>query len=219
MRNKICTALLAAALLLSLLSACAVNSPLASSLQQQNPAGSPMRGSWDGLVFTNEYLGLTFTRPIFWGPASDEEIAELMGLGLEILEAETDMDIDIDTIMEMANILVFHDMMTANPFTGASVQILFERLPFPANRLSTPEYIELAAENIAVTGMEVNLDFPGTTRIGNYYWYSFQTPMEVLGENVYVRHFVTVQNGFARTIIIIYSEETESLEEILAMFS
>ena len=208
MKSKICLALLVAALLLSALTACAASSP-------QSLADSPMRGSWDENVFTSEHLGLSFTKPILWNVASDEEIAEIMGLGLEMLE----MEMDVDAFMEVADVLVFHDMVAANPLTGASVQIIFERLVFPANRLSAPEYIERASQTLVEMGMDVNLDFPGTTRIGDYDWYSYESILEVHGTNIYGRYFVSVQGGFARIIAIIYHDGSESLENILAMFS
>jgi hypothetical protein len=74
------------------------------------------------------------------------------------------------------------------------------------------------ADTIVQMGMDVNLDFPGTTRIGHYEWQVFGSVMDAFGVNIYGRYFVNVHEGFARTIAIIYSELSNSAEEMLSLF-
>ena len=149
-------------------------------------ADFPPHGVWDGNVYTNEYLGFTFTMPDDW-------------------IAFTDAGRPDTTVMES---------MQVSSLSGANVSIVYERLQNTG--ISAVQFIELSS---AQTGAEVNL-FPGTTRIGNYDWTSFETSMEIaFGPNIYFRQFVSIHEGFARTITILYDEGSESPEEILAMFS
>jgi len=67
--------------------------------------------------------------------------------------------------------------------------------------------------------MEVNLDFPGTTRIGAYDWHSSKSSFDVSTFMLYSRQFVILKDGFAIIISIPHHEASESAEEVLAMFS
>jgi hypothetical protein len=177
-------------------------------------AGGPMRrGTWDGNIFTSEYLGLRFAKPEGWFIATDEEIAELTGIGMEFFAD----DVDIDALMELAAVTTVYDMM-ATGIEGVSVSILYEQLIFPATRLTAREYIEVMAEMVVSVGMDVDLDFPETTRIGYFDWYSFRSVMDVFGMNIYGHYFINIHEGFARTIMINYADFTNTPEEILGLF-
>jgi len=180
---------------------------------QQEPEASnermlAMRGTWEGYIYTNETLGLRFVKPEGWAEATDAEIADLMGLAADALDEPQFFD----------NVDVLIDMMATNIFTGANVQVTFERLSFPFTRISELDYIALTAQQMEQIGIDVNLDFPGTTRIGGYDWYSYGTAMDIMGITAYGRQFINVQDGFARIIIITYFDASESPEEILSLF-
>ena len=173
------------------------------------------RGTWSGNVYTSNQLGLSFTKPDGWIIATDEEMAEIMGLGMDMIGGEFTPE-----MLEMAGLTTIHDLVVSNPDTGAMVQIIAERLVFPNNRMSAPDYIDVVAEMLMETmGWEVNTDFPNM-RLGTYTWYVYGTAAEIMpGFNIYGRYLVDVRDGFALTIQIVYSEVSESAEEIIAMFN
>jgi len=222
MKKKLLALTLAFVLLVSLLAACGGNGGNGATPTPAEPeatpapeVGNPMRGVWDGDVFTSQYLGFRFEMPEGWLAATDEEIAELLGLGADMIAQGT----DLGDIMEVMDLTTVTDIMVSDPITGANLSIAFERLVFPHNRLSAQEYMEIASDLLLTMGMEVNFDFPGTTRIGAYDWYSYQSIMDI-GINIYGRYFVNVEGGFARVISIIYSEGQEDLvDELLGRFS
>jgi len=171
--------------------------------EAQQTTVDPARGVWEDGVFTSEYLGLRFELPEGWFVATDEEMAEITGS----LEGRTEAMTD--------------DMWAANAMTDAGVWIDFERLSFPHNRMSEPEFIEWrirAIEN-ADWGWEVSLISSDTTRIGNYEWHSFETVWHASGNQSSRRTFVNIQDNFVRSIDIDFNEQSESLEEILSYFS
>ena len=182
-------------------------------------SGEPSRGVWNNDIYTNEYLGLRFVLPYSWFAASDAEMAELMGLGAEIMQsAGTSLPDELWDTIDTS----LHEMMATSMFAGANVQILFERLGFPLGRISTEDYIEMAIEQLPLMLPGVRASaFPGTTRIGAYDWHSLGTALDIpeMGMTLYGRQFINVLDGFVRTIVITYSEFGESLETVLGMFA
>lgn len=123
-----------------------------------------------------------------------------------------------DDLWDVFGLTTFHDFMASNTLTGAMVSLLYERLVFPSTRMTVQEYIEVAAGLLGAMGMDF-VEIPGTTRIGNYLWYSYGSVWEVLGMNIYGRNFINIQDGFVRMIQIVYSDMSGSWEEILEMFN
>ena len=172
------------------------------------------RGTWDGDTFTSNQLGISFTKPDGWLVATDEEMAGIMGLGMEMMDLEFTPE-----MLELAGLTTIHDMVVSNPETGAMVQIMAERLVFPNTRISVEDYIDIVAEMLLSMDWTVDTDFPNT-RLGTYTWYVYGSAAEVIpGFSIYGRYFVDIRDGFALTIQIVYSEASESVEEIIAMFS
>ena len=230
MKKKLLALLIAVSMLVLLFAACNGGTEESTEpepeieeeeVEQDDPIeNAPVRGIWDGDTFTSEYLGLRFEKPEGWVVATEEDIMELMGLGAEFIGDDIFGEgVDMARLMEVANITTIHDIMVSDPLTGTNVQIAYERLIFPMNRMTAQEYMETLGGMLESMGMEVDFDFPGTTGIGNYDWYTFESIMDV-GIEVFGRYFVNVQDGFARSISITYSDMSDlSLEDILALFS
>jgi hypothetical protein len=194
---------------------------LEEDLEEDEERETPTRGRWDNGVYTNEYLGLRFAPPSEWRAATDEEIAATMGLGMEVMDAFTDVDVSDEMWDQMDS--TFHEMMASNIFTNASVQIVFENLGFAGFLMSESNFIDMMEEELSAMEGIGFVRVPGTTEIGEYDWYSFGTVIEMnipeVGEiTVYGRQFVNIHRGFIRLIQISYSDHSESLEEILDMF-
>ena len=178
--------------------------------------GNPVRGEWDGHVYTSEYLGLRFVLADGWLAASEAEIAQAMGRGEEALVlAGSEFP---DNFWDMFEAQVIYDMMASSGFGGASVQVAFERLPPILRRISAQEYIEMSTPLLEQIGMTVNTNFSDATQIGEYYWYSFGFTVDVFGTIMYGYQFINVLDGFVRLIAISYSADSESVEEVVAMF-
>ena len=177
--------------------------------------GTVTRGAWDGHVYTNESLGFRFVMPAGWAASTEEEIAEVMGLGADMLGA---MGGDIpEEIWDLFGMTTVHDMMASNPLSGASVQVIYERLTFPHTRISASDYIETTAEQLEAMGVTIT-NIPGTTRLGNYDWHALGTGVDMFGVTISGRQFVNVSDGFARLIVITYLDTSESFDDIMLMF-
>jgi hypothetical protein len=96
------------------------------------------------------------------------------------------------------------DMAAFNPDTYVGITIRIERI------------ITSDDNQLSFTAIKSRAG-PNTTRIGNYDWYLYKHKSSVT--DYYNCSFVSMQDGFVGRITIEYNEESQSLEEILAMFS
>lgn len=172
----------------------------------------PQRGIWNGNLYLNEYLGVSFEMPEGWDKLSDEQISEQLGVGISFLQGSD----AIEFIMEEIGFNSFMEMMATNPETGASINIAFERLENPY--MTAREFIFHASEELVAAGMEVFLDGFHNIIIGNSSWEVYGS-MADFGVYIYGRFLVSVYGGFVRVITIVYTEHSETAEEILSMIS
>ena len=179
-------------------------------------APTPARGVWTDNTYVNEHLNLRFSMPPWWGAASDAEVAMLVDLTPDLFAA-AGHDLG-EEFWDAVDVLLVVDMLASDPFEGSSVQIIYERLPFPMSRFNEEEYIRLTMVNMADMGRLYEV--PGTTTIGDYEWYLFRNHMDMFEGAVVTNHFVNIRSGFVRMIAISYSTAVRSpMDEILAMFT
>ena len=182
----------------------------------EETAVMPTRGEWDGNVYTNEYLGLRIVIPGDWSIASEADIAALMGLGEDFLSDITDSELPED-FWDMADVASFHDMMASSLYTGASIQVIFERLTFPLTRISGSDYIDVAAPMLEDMGFDVDTSHEGTTRIGDNEWYLLSTELDYGVGSLFQHMYISTYEGFVRMITITYTDESEPISELLGM--
>ena len=130
--KKIIALLLALIMVLSF-AACSKDEPVSDNSASENSRGEVsssenqgkeepeeqldhIRGSIDGLVYTNSAAEITFTAPEGWVFLSDDEIAVLYNLSSEEVLSEETAEI-------LENTDIVYDMYCQNLTTGASVNI------------------------------------------------------------------------------------------------
>ena len=181
--------------------------------------GSPVRGKWNGNVYSSAYLGFRFVLQDGWAVASEAEIATLMELGEEILNEISENELSIPSeFWDMADITVFHELMASNIDTGASVQIIFERLLFPNTGISAPDYIKIAAPFLEEFGFTVDLSNTDTVKIGENSWYLLAAEVNYGEIPLYQNMYINIYEGIARMVTISFHDNSESVEDILSMF-
>jgi len=169
-------------------------------------------GHWVDGTFINEHLGLRVDPPQGWVRLDQE------GLALAIQEGQDIPEEFLESCWESENPAVTCDLIVSNTTTGANIQVIHKWLGSTAGGISVFELMELFADSMREVGMEVNLDNPDTTRIGEHDWHSFDTVTHILDTVAHSRSFFSVRDGFGAVIYITYHDRSETLEEILAMF-
>ena len=89
--------------------------------EEKNESKEFSMGEWKNNVYTNDFLGLKFNLPEGWSYSSDEEIAKMMDLGVDLLNDEQKME------SEVAKLTSVYYMVANDPNTGNSVVLLSEK--------------------------------------------------------------------------------------------
>jgi len=178
----------------------------------------PRRGAWSEKVYTNQYMGIKITIPDDWEVADDYDIAAMMGIETSVVSGIDDDGIP-NSVFDTVTASTFHDAMTSNPNTGASIQVIFERLTFPYNRISASEYITQAAPALTAMGFTVDLsESEVPVKIGNDDWYLLKAEADI-GVVIYIHQFISIHDSFVRSLALTTVETSESFDELFAMIS
>lgn len=109
------------------------------------------KGTTDGNVYKNEFLGFEFTKPTSWVYSTDEEIAAAMNIAVDQILGE-------NFKQALENNPVVYDMMVVDSMTGTNISVIYENLEksFMTN-ITEEQYIELVKQQLAsVSGMTVS---------------------------------------------------------------
>lgn len=106
------------------------------------------RGKIDGNVYTNDVLGITFTKPTAWVYSTDEEIASLINTTADILNE------DLNEALEKNGSL--YDMMATDPSTNTNIIIGYEK-----TNVSVERYIDALKEQTEQVS-SMSIVFPST---------------------------------------------------------
>lgn len=109
----------------------------------------PNRGIWDGSNYSNEYSKLSFTAPEGWKIATDEEIAEAMGMGLDMLE-DNQNGWSKEALEKVMDLKVITDTMIVDEVTGENIIIQYENLAktIGGTEMTAKDYVEVLAKQI-----------------------------------------------------------------------
>ena len=80
-------------------------------------------GEWNGNVYTNDFLGISYKLPDGWTKLSDEEIAAVMHLGIEMLNDNQ------KALADLAKLTVVYYMLAKSPATGENISVFTEKVP------------------------------------------------------------------------------------------
>lgn len=172
-----------------------------------------MRGIVDGDVYTNDYVGIKFVKPDFWGYSSDKSLAETFNVTEEMIHND-------NFKQSLDSNLALYDMMAKNLINGSNVLVGYENLKFTSSEdITEIEYLESAKEQLEnQSGM--NATFPNsidTAKLGN-------TEFTRLVYNISMNGVSMIQANYAckidsyMAIVVITVTNGYSLEEIEAMF-
>ena len=94
-------------------------------------------GSWNGNVYTNEFLGMKYTMPEGWTKYSNEQINELYQ---GVLDNNQDLfELDTEELKKAINESAVFFVFSINNNTGSNIQIMSEK---PAMKVTADQYME-----------------------------------------------------------------------------
>jgi len=165
------------------------------------------RGEWQDNKYVNEFAGIEFNLPEGWEKYSDEEIAQLMNIGVEALNE------DQQKLAELAEQSGVYGMVVNNPSTAANVMVMIEK---PVLKVTPEYYLSSVKQQLeAVTTMDYQVGETYTTKIANEDYYALDA--EVTGYPISQHYFIKEVDDCFVAIIVTTTAEGQ-LEEIVNCF-
>lgn len=165
------------------------------------------RGKWNENKYTNDFAKIKFNLPEGWVKATDEEIANTMNVGIEMLNE------DQKKLAEIAEQTTVYCMVANDPSTAASVMIMLEK---PTLKVTPEYYLTSVKQQLeAVDSMEYNIGEQYTKNIGGEKY----TAMDATVANYPVSqsYYVKAEGDYMVAMIITTTEEGQ-LDKILNAF-
>lgn len=167
------------------------------------------RGEWQGNKYTNNYAGVKFNLPEGWEKYSDEQIAQIMNIGVEALNEDQQ---DMAKLLEQT---ALYGMVVNDPTTGANVMIMIEK---PILTVTPEYYLSNVKQQLeAVEGIKYEFDEPYKTKLGNQEYYRLDAETEVYGISMGQHYFIKAVDDYIVGIIVTTTGEGQ-IEEIVKCF-
>ena len=166
-----------------------------SELPTTPPSKTLTRGTIEGTVYTNEFLGFTFTRPSSWVYSTDDEISAALNIGLEALGQEK-----FKEALENSDSL--YDMMAKDLLTGNNITVGYENLKKTlVTNVTEEQYLDSLKQQMSQLP-NFNYTFSDTyetVKLGDVTFYKMVCTAEYSGitmTQVYYLHKVDNYMGF-----------------------
>lgn len=169
------------------------------------------RGIIIGNTYTNNYAGITFTKPASWEYYTDDEIAQTMNM------ASNMMDMELEDALEQSG--SFYDMMVLDPATRTNISIMFENLSATGNTgLSAEDYLEIVSLQLSLVS-QPSYDIGKTTTayLGAQKYSCLSATVDMGGVTMEQRYYVRVVGNYVIGAIVTLLDTPAS--EVEAMFS
>lgn len=171
------------------------------------------RGTIDGNVYTNDYMGFSINKPDNWVFYSDEEIATLLSFSLELFTTN-----DFEKILE--DNMILYDMMVYDPVTLSNVSVAYENLAKTVGfSITEDQYIEaLKIQMTTHATMDVTFsDDIETVKIGNQEYKRVLCTTVVEGVTMTQAYYLAVVDKYMSLVTVTLTDGCE-LADVEAMF-
>ena len=166
------------------------------------------RGIWANDVYTNDFAGITFNLPSGWKYSSDEEIAEMMNIGVDLLNE------DQKELAKIAEQTSLYDMVAQDPTTGTSVMVMFEKT---AIKVTTDFYIDKLKSGLEdVDSLNYSIGDVTTDNIAGETYTVLSTTVPAY--NMVQKYYIKPEGNYFVVVLFTYLEGKAELNSILGNF-
>lgn len=167
-------------------------------------------GEWNNNVYTNEFLGLKFNLPTDWTYSSDEEIAEMMNIGVEMLND------DQKAAAEIAKLTGVYYMVAQDSNTGNNVNIFSEK---QITEISTEKYITaLKTQLSAVQSISYEIGETSKEKVANKECDTLTVSAKMSGVEVMQKYYIYKIDEYVIGIIATSLNGETGINEIMECF-
>ena len=166
------------------------------------------RGKWEDNVYKNEFANITFKLPEGWTYSSDEEIAEMMNIGVEALNDNQ------QAMSKLAEQTSVYDMVSNDPNTGASVMVMFEK---PLMKVSTDFYIDKLKTGLEeVDSIDYTIGDVTTESIAGEEYTVLTTTVPAY--NMVQKYYIKTEGNYFIDVLVTYIESLTEPSSIMNNF-
>jgi len=174
-------------------------------------------GEVNGNVYTNEFAGITFTAPEDWTFSTEEELAELMDVSLDLVADENEY------AKKIAELSTVYGMMASSTDGATNVQVMFENVAITGNRNITAEdYVSTVTGMLESTyadmGATCSINDAETIKIGENEYVYLTVDVEYLGVSMQQAYACRKIDKYMANIVITAAGDLTS-DDVVAMFS
>ncbi len=165
-------------------------------------AGEFVRGTLTDTGWESEYLGLRFTTPEDMVMASDEELAEMLGIGTDALSEAGDFS---DAQLKMAELTSVYEMF-AYDASGNNVNVTVEKTPV---NMELEDYADALAQTLlSITAISYEqIGEAETVELGGVEFIKCSFVGSSNGQSMNQDYYVTIKDQKPVSIIVSYSSD------------
>ena len=162
------------------------------------------RGEWNGNQYVNEFANIKFNLPSGWSKYSDEQIAQVMNVGVELLND------DQKKLAELAQSMVIYGMVANDDTTKANVSVLLEK---PTMKITPESYATSLKQQLeAVSSIQYKVNETATEE-----YTALTSTASVSGVEIGQSYYIRAEGDYIITIIVTTTGEGQ-LDTILKCF-
>lgn len=167
------------------------------------------RGEWNGNQYVNEFANIKFNLPSGWSKYSDEQIAQVMNVGVELLND------DQKKLAELAQSMVIYGMVANDDTTKANVSVILEK---PAIKITPESYATSLKQQLeAVSSIQYKVNETATAKVGSEEYIALTSTASVSGVEIGQSYYIRAEGDYIITIIVTTTGEGQ-LDTILKCF-
>ena len=160
-------------------------------------------------VYTSEFAGIKFTLPEGWVYSTDEQIANMMNVGVELLNENKD---NLSKILEQT---ALYDMVANDQTNGTSVMVMFEKSLLNVNEEFYLNNVKKELESVTELDYQITDEITTETVGGKEYKVLTAT---VPAYNMVQKYYVVKKGDYFVDILVTYIDGVVDLNAVLANF-
>lgn len=176
-------------------------------------------GEINGNVYTNEYADITFTAPDDMVYSSEDELAEMMDISVELIT-------DNEYVQKLAELGTVFDMMAQDDAQTKAVQVMFENTAITgAKNISAEDYLDVVSAQVVNTyssfDLPMDVSDPTNVKIGanDYLLVTITIDLSDMGGEALEQCYACRKIDKYMACIVLTADTAGGTDELLACFS
>ena len=167
-------------------------------------------GNWDGKVYKNDFLGLQYNEPEGWTHSTDEEIAEMMNMGKELLND------DQKKALEASKASNVYYLVSKSDETGENLSITSEKVDADY----TVDFFinSVRAQLTAVESIKYEILGTEKAKVGKVDCDVLKTKGTYLGVELYQNYYIFKIDNYFVSIIATSTSGASTIDAMISNF-